>query len=122
MYKHVRIPTDGSELSAIAEAAGLSLAKSLDAKVTALTVTPPFQIVGTEPMLVVASEPEYEKAQAERAKKTLERVKTTARSEFPSRPSGCPTPIPTRRSSTPPRNAAATWYSWPPTGAAASAR
>ena len=78
MYKHVLIPTDGSELSANAEAAGLSLAKSLDAKVTVLTVTPPFQLVGTEPMLVVASEPEYEKAQAERAKKTLERVKATA--------------------------------------------
>ena len=78
MYKHVLIPTDGSELSANAEAAGLTLDRSLDAKVTVLTVTPPFQLVGTEPMLVIASEPEYEKAQAERAAKTLERVKATA--------------------------------------------
>jgi nucleotide-binding universal stress UspA family protein len=78
MYKHILIPTDGSELSAKAEAAGLTLARALDAKVTALTVTPPFQLIGAEPMMVIATEPEYEKAQAERAQKTLERVKSTA--------------------------------------------
>ena len=78
MYKHVLIPTDGSELSSKAEAAGLAMAKSLDAKVTALTVTPPFQFIGTEPMVLVATEPEYEKAQAARAEKTLERVRMTA--------------------------------------------
>jgi nucleotide-binding universal stress UspA family protein len=78
MYKHVLIPTDGSELSSKAEAAGLAMAKSLDAKVTALTVTPPFQFIGTEPMVLVATEPEYEKAQTARAEKTLERVRMTA--------------------------------------------
>ena len=78
MYKHVLIPTDGSDLSSKAEAAGLTLARALDARVTALTVTPPFQFIGTEPMLLVATEPEYEKAQAARAEKTLERVKMTA--------------------------------------------
>lgn len=78
MYKHVLIPTDGSDLSSRAEAAGLTLARALDARATALTVTPPFQFIGTEPMLLVASEPEYEKAQAARAEKTLESVKSTA--------------------------------------------
>src|SRR5215468_2484519 len=78
MYKHVLIPTDGSDLSARAEAAGLTLAKALDARATALTVTQPFQFIGTEPMMLVASEPEYEKAQAARAEKTLGRVKATA--------------------------------------------
>jgi nucleotide-binding universal stress UspA family protein len=78
MYKHVLIPTDGSELSSKAEAAGLTMARALDAKVTALTVTAPFQFIGTEPMMLVATEPEYEKAQAARAEKTLERVKMTA--------------------------------------------
>jgi nucleotide-binding universal stress UspA family protein len=78
MYKHVLIPTDGSELSSKAEAAGLAMAKSLDAKVTALTVTPPFQFIGTEPMVLVATEPEDEKAQTARAEKTLERVRMTA--------------------------------------------
>ncbi len=78
MYKHVLIPTDGSELSAKAEAAGFTLARALDAKVTVLTVTPPFQFIGTEPMMLVATEPEYEKAQTARAEKTFERVRTTA--------------------------------------------
>jgi nucleotide-binding universal stress UspA family protein len=78
MYKHMLIPTDGSDLSARAEAAGLTLAKALDAKVTVLTVTPPFQFIGTEPMMLVATEPEYEKAQAARAEKILEQVRTTA--------------------------------------------
>ena len=78
MYKHILIPTDGSDLSSRAEAAGLTLARALDARVTVLTVTPPFQFIGTEPMMLVATEPEYEKAQAARAEKTLERVKMSA--------------------------------------------
>ena len=78
MYKHVLIPTDGSELSSKAEAAGMTLARALDAKVTALTITAPFQFIGTEPMMLVATEPEYEKAQAARAEKTLDRVRSTA--------------------------------------------
>ena len=78
MYKHVLIPTDGSDLSSMAEAAGLTLAKTLHAKATALTVTRPFQFIGTEPMLMIATAPEYEAAQAARAAKTLERVKATA--------------------------------------------
>ena len=78
MYTHVLIPTDGSDLSSRAEAAGLTLAKALGARVTALTVTPPFQFIGTDPMMLVVSQPEYEKAQAARARETLERVKATA--------------------------------------------
>ena len=78
MYKHVLIPTDGSELSGKVEAAGLALARGLDAKVTAVTVTPPFQYIGVEPMVVMMTEPEYEKAQAARAEKSLERVRSTA--------------------------------------------
>jgi len=78
MYKHILIPTDGSELSAKAEAAGLTLARTLDAKVTALTVTQPFQLIAADPMLAIGSEPEWEKAQVARAEKTLDRVKTTA--------------------------------------------
>ena len=42
MYKHVLIATDGSELAQRAEATGLALAKALDAKVTAITVTEPW--------------------------------------------------------------------------------
>lgn len=36
MYKHILIPTDGSELSKLALEEGVALAKALDARVTIL--------------------------------------------------------------------------------------
>ena len=38
MYKHILLPTDGSDLSIRAVTAGIELAKSLNAKVTGLFV------------------------------------------------------------------------------------
>ncbi|SRR5581483_92989 len=40
MFKHILIPTDGSELSEKAVRAGVSMAKTLGAKITALHVYP----------------------------------------------------------------------------------
>ena len=42
MYRHILIPTDGSELAEHAVTNGLSLAKSVGAKVTAIIVEEPF--------------------------------------------------------------------------------
>ncbi len=39
MYKHILLPTDGSELSLRAVTAGIQLAKKLDARVTSLYVS-----------------------------------------------------------------------------------
>jgi nucleotide-binding universal stress UspA family protein len=44
MYRHILIPTDGSELAGSAVRHGLSLAKSPGAKVTALTVEGSFDV------------------------------------------------------------------------------
>ncbi len=44
MYRNILIPTDGSELAAKAVEHGLALAKSVGAKVTALTVEAPFNV------------------------------------------------------------------------------
>ncbi len=44
MYQHILIATDGSEMSMRALAHGLALAKSVGAKVTALTVTEPWGV------------------------------------------------------------------------------
>ena len=44
MYRHILIPTDGSELAHIAVTQGLALAKVLGAKVTALTVEASFNV------------------------------------------------------------------------------
>jgi nucleotide-binding universal stress UspA family protein len=45
MYKHILIPTDGSEMSARAIAHGIELAKRLNAKVTGLAVISPWDDV-----------------------------------------------------------------------------
>jgi nucleotide-binding universal stress UspA family protein len=45
MHKHILITTDGSELSRAAIEYGIALAKSVGAKATALTVTPPHKSV-----------------------------------------------------------------------------
>jgi nucleotide-binding universal stress UspA family protein len=42
MYQHVLVPTDGSEITAKAIATAVSLAQSLGAKITALSVKEPF--------------------------------------------------------------------------------
>lgn len=44
MYRHILIPTDGSALAEKAVAHGLSLAKSVGAKVTAMIVEAPFSV------------------------------------------------------------------------------
>ena len=44
MYRHILIPTDGSELARSAVQHGLSLAKAVGAKVTALTVEASFDV------------------------------------------------------------------------------
>ena len=44
MFKHILIPTDGSELSGKAIQSGVALAKSVGAKVTGITITVPSQV------------------------------------------------------------------------------
>jgi nucleotide-binding universal stress UspA family protein len=46
MYRHILIPTDGSELAEHAVTNGLSLAKALGTKVTAIIVEEPFNWLG----------------------------------------------------------------------------
>ena len=49
MYKHILIPTDGSDLSEEAIEHGVALAKALSAKVTAVTVLEPSHVSAFEP-------------------------------------------------------------------------
>ena len=60
MFKHLLIPTDGSDLSRKALLYGVELAREHKAKVTALTVRPPY-VVGSMDMIgVVGSQDEFE--------------------------------------------------------------
>jgi nucleotide-binding universal stress UspA family protein len=79
MYKQILIATDGSELAGRAVTTGLILAKTLKARVTAVTVTEPWSAMVTgEPALVFPID-EYEKAAAENAARILSRVSTAAK-------------------------------------------
>jgi nucleotide-binding universal stress UspA family protein len=78
MYKHILIPTDGSDLSKKAIRQGVAFAKSLRAKVTAVSVTPTFHAIADEPMMFTTMQ-EYGKESAARAKKTLGVAKSAAK-------------------------------------------
>ena len=78
MYKHILIPTDGSELSKKAVDQGTGLAKALNAKVTAVTVSEPFHVFAVEPGMVTDTPDEYKKRIAAVAAKYLEAAKNAA--------------------------------------------
>lgn len=72
MYKHILLPTDGSERSLQGVKHGLSLAKSDSSKVTVLTVTQPY------PLQSAATIDSWTNAQKQMAEKTLTAVRDVA--------------------------------------------
>jgi nucleotide-binding universal stress UspA family protein len=80
MYKHILIPTDGSELSKKAVEHGILLARALKAKVTSITVLSLSQIFELEPALFkeLPEEYGYQKQMEIFANKCLDQVKTMA--------------------------------------------
>ena len=60
MFKHLLIPTDGSDLSRKAVLYGVQLAKECGAKVTALTLAEPYHVASMDAVLVSVGEDEYE--------------------------------------------------------------
>jgi len=79
MYKHILIPTDGSSLSRKAIEHGIALAKSINAKVTAVTVTVPFHVFAIEPGMLTNTAEQYEKHVAALATKDLNVAKEAAK-------------------------------------------
>ena len=78
MYTHILIPTDGSDLSRKAIRHGITLAKAVNAKVTAVTVSTPFHVVSVEPAMVTDTPQTYQKHMATVAAKYLGEVVTAA--------------------------------------------
>lgn len=64
MFKHILIPTDGSELSNVAVVNGVKFAKEISAKITGLTVTVPFHVFALD-ALQVSDTPEKYKVDVE---------------------------------------------------------
>ncbi len=60
MFKHILVPTDGSDLSRKALLYAVQLAKETKAKVTALTVRPPYVIGSMDMIGVVGGQDEFE--------------------------------------------------------------
>jgi nucleotide-binding universal stress UspA family protein len=71
MYTSILIPTDGSELAEKAVQHGIALAKRIGAKVTVLTVLPPFRTFTTDTQMIEDTPAQYKARMQEHAEKTL---------------------------------------------------
>ena len=78
MYKHILVSTDGSELSNRAIEYAAALAKSVNAKLTVLTVTMPYAAYAVESELVTLGFDEYQKSTHRLAERYLETAKDIA--------------------------------------------
>ena len=75
MYKHILIPTDGSDLSNKAIHHGIALAKAINAKVTGITVRIPFHVFAIDPEMITDTPDSYRKRTSAAAAKYLTQVK-----------------------------------------------
>ena len=78
MYTNILIPTDGWELAGKAVKHGIELAKRLGAKVTALTVMPPFHTFTTNTQMIEDTLAQYKARMRKHAEKILGAVATKA--------------------------------------------
>jgi nucleotide-binding universal stress UspA family protein len=78
MFTHILIPTDGSELSKMALQEGVALAKALNARVTAITVSTPFHVFSADPTMITDTLEEYKKHTAAVAGQYLDAAKNIA--------------------------------------------
>ena len=78
MFKHILIPTDGSDLSRKAILYGVQLAKESGAKVTGLTVTEPYQPAGMDTVFIPMDKGDYEEQSRVLSEKAVEQVKIAA--------------------------------------------
>ena len=79
MYKHILIPTDGSDLSRKAIEHGVALAKSVGASVVGITVSPTFHSVAADPIFVPETLEQYRTNCAAQAERDLAIVRDAAR-------------------------------------------
>lgn len=79
MYKHILIPTDGSELSERAVEQGVALARSINARVTGITVFPTFHAFAVGPMMVTDTREQYREDCERQGAKYLQVVEHAAK-------------------------------------------
>lgn len=81
MYKHILIPTDGSELSDKAIEAGIEFASKVHARVTGFTAVPEYQIPSEVELMARRgiSLEEHEQQSKRQAEETLRKIAERAR-------------------------------------------
>jgi len=78
MYKHILLPTDGSDMSKAAIKHGIALAKSVGAEVTAIVVSTPLHSLVVDPSAVSKALKQYKALVAEQTAKYLDNVRNDA--------------------------------------------
>lgn len=79
MYRHILLPTDGSEAAARAADAGIALAKSLGARTTAMVAIDSFQTFGLAPDQFGLSEAQYTTRARTHAQSVLDGIAARAK-------------------------------------------
>jgi len=79
MYTNILIPTDGSELAGKAVQHGIALAKRIGARITALTVLPPFHTFTSDAQMIEDTPDQYKVRMQKHAEKTLGAVTPSSR-------------------------------------------
>lgn len=79
MFKHILLPTDGSELSTRAVDLGIDLARACGAKVYTLHVVAPFHTLSYMTEFMAASEASYTEEAVRWAERYLEEVRAKAK-------------------------------------------
>ena len=78
MYQHIIVATDGSDIAAQAMRHAIDLAKAIGAKLSAVTVTEPFEMIAFAEQATVISPTDYKKSTGEYAQKILGAAKSAA--------------------------------------------
>ena len=78
MFKHVLLPTDGSKLSDKSVRQGIRLAKTMQARVTALHVIPKYHTFTYQSDMLETTREDYNRASEKRAEEFLRHVKRVA--------------------------------------------
>jgi nucleotide-binding universal stress UspA family protein len=78
LYKHILLPTDGSELSKAAMRHGIALAKAIGAKVSALVVSTPLASLVVDPTAASAALEQYKVLVATQTAKYLDSIRNEA--------------------------------------------
>jgi len=83
MFKHILIPTDGSDLSKKAIKKGIEFAENIQARITLLHVVPEFRVIADESFvsLTPAAKKRFEEESRMRAQKMLDAIVQQAKAQ-----------------------------------------